>query len=277
MLRINGNIFGSEYFDNKEVIYKDVGVEAPVTIQLNWEDTRDLANLSIATQYIRERLGENVDITLIIPYLPYSGMDREINEQLFSLKHIAGVINAMHFTKVVIRDPHNKEVTAEYVHNVEFEGIQHYVDQVIDEVKPEIIFFPDKGAYKKYSIELDTHGIPVMHGEKGRDLKDRGHINKYTVADTDVDVTGKKVLIIDDICRKGGTFMGAGNSLKELGAAEVYLYVTHCEVSILLGKTLLEGSPLSGIWTTDSEVELMEKLPKWKETNKTTVDIHVVR
>lgn len=258
MVKINNKPFGTEYFDNKEVIFKDVGIEAPVIIQLYWEDTRDLATLDMAVEYIREKLGEDTDITLNIPYLPYSGMDREINEQLFSLKHIANILNRMRFTKVIVRDPHNKGLTAELLNNVVFESIQPYINKVIKQVKPDIIFFPDKGAVKKYTVDIDTHGIPIMHGHKGRGLKDRGHISSYDLDNHGIDITGNKILIIDDICRKGGTFMGASNKLKEIGASSVHLYVTHCEVSIFKGKLLTSESPIDSIWTTDSEVGAQE-------------------
>jgi ribose-phosphate pyrophosphokinase len=40
-------------------------------------------------------------------------------------------------------------------------------------------------------------------------------------------VNGKTVLIIDDICDGGKTFLELGKKLKELGAKSVLLHVTH--------------------------------------------------
>jgi ribose-phosphate pyrophosphokinase len=41
------------------------------------------------------------------------------------------------------------------------------------------------------------------------------------------DLTGKEVVILDDICDGGGTFIGLTKKLREKGAAKVTLYVTH--------------------------------------------------
>lgn len=39
-------------------------------------------------------------------------------------------------------------------------------------------------------------------------------------------VKERNVLIVDDICSRGGTFYHAANALKEAGAKNIYLYVT---------------------------------------------------
>ena len=64
-------------------------------------------------------------------------------------------------------------------------------------------------------------------------------------------IKGKNILIIDDICSKGGTFYYAAKELKEAGAANIYLYVTHCENTIHEGE-LLNSDLIKHIYTTDS-------------------------
>ncbi|MBL4931955.1 hypothetical protein JK634_09070 [Clostridium sp. YIM B02565] len=39
-------------------------------------------------------------------------------------------------------------------------------------------------------------------------------------------------IILVDLCSKGGTFMLTEEKLKEMGAKEIYLAVTHCENTI---------------------------------------------
>jgi len=56
---------------------------------------------------------------------------------------------------------------------------------------------------------------------------------------------------VDDICSKGGTFYHSAKKLKELGAKEVYLYISHCENSILQGEVLTSGL-IERVFTTDS-------------------------
>ena len=65
-------------------------------------------------------------------------------------------------------------------------------------------------------------------------------------------IAGRNVLIIDDICSKGGTFYHSAKRLKEAGAANIYLYVTHCESTIYEGELLKEDSLIKHIFTTNS-------------------------
>ena len=60
-----------------------------------------------------------------------------------------------------------------------------------------------------------------------------------------------KVLIVDDICSKGGTFYYSAKALKELGAEKVYLYISHCEHSIFEGE-LLKSDLVEKVFTTNS-------------------------
>ena len=60
-----------------------------------------------------------------------------------------------------------------------------------------------------------------------------------------------KVLIVDDICSRGGTFYHSAKALKNLGAGEIYLYVSHCENSILEGD-LLTSNLVEKVFTTNS-------------------------
>ena len=64
-------------------------------------------------------------------------------------------------------------------------------------------------------------------------------------------IEGSRILIVDDICSKGGTFYHSAKKLKELGAKEVYLYISHCENSILQGEVLTSGL-IERVFTTDS-------------------------
>lgn len=71
-----------------------------------------------------------------------------------------------------------------------------------------------------------------------------GIINREIVKD-------KNILIVDDICSKGGTFYHSAQALKDAGAADIYLFITHCEDSIFKG-SLLESGLIKHIYTTDS-------------------------
>lgn len=64
-------------------------------------------------------------------------------------------------------------------------------------------------------------------------------------------VAGSTVLIVDDICSRGGTFTHTAKALKDAGADEIYLYVTHCENTIRDGSVLTDGL-ITHVFTSDS-------------------------
>jgi ribose-phosphate pyrophosphokinase len=59
------------------------------------------------------------------------------------------------------------------------------------------------------------------------------------------------VLIVDDICSRGGTFVHTAKALKDAGAANVYLYITHCERTIFNGEIFSSGL-IEKVFTTNS-------------------------
>ena len=63
-------------------------------------------------------------------------------------------------------------------------------------------------------------------------------------------VAGKDVLIIDDICSKGGTFKYSAIELKKLGAKNIYLYISHCENVIDI--EALKEAGITKVFTTNS-------------------------
>lgn len=64
-------------------------------------------------------------------------------------------------------------------------------------------------------------------------------------------VKDKSVLIVDDICSRGGTFYHSAKALMEAGAKSVSLYVTHLEETVTLGN-LPESDLIKHIYTTKS-------------------------
>ena len=109
------------------------------------------------------------------------------------------------------------------------------------------MFYPDEGAGKRYSGMIP---LPYAFGIKKRDWK-TGNILGLDVAGDVESISGKNILIVDDICSKGGTFFFSAKKLKELGAKNIYLHITHCENTIFEGQ-LLSGELIKRIYTTNS-------------------------
>ena len=268
MLKINDALFGNETFKNNEVIYKEVPLEDDInTITMVFENNKDIADLMFAAAYIRsEKPAAKLELNM--PYLPYSRMDRKINEQVFSLKLFAEMLNAMHFSIVRVIDPHS-EVSG-CINNLYVVPIEHIVATVAAEVKADVILFPDAGSRRKYTQVYRNicEKYPVIYAEKVRDLKDRGRILSSKIVDENgLDLNDKTVLIVDDICVGGRTFQLASEALKEKGVKDVYLWVAHCENAVF-DSPLLPENHIKHIYTTDSII-------RKKEDTRITA-IHVV-
>jgi ribose-phosphate pyrophosphokinase len=98
----------------------------------------------------------------------------------------------------------------------------------------------------KYSKIYDDW--PFIYGEKVRDQAS-GRITSYQVVG---DAKGKRVLIIDDICDGGQTFMLLTRELLSAGASQVVLFVTHGIFS--KGIRSLFDSGISQIFTKSGNV-----------------------
>ena len=199
-----------------------------------------------------------------MPYIPHARQDRVKNEEdVFTLKYFCEVINSLNFTTVWVRDAHSN-VSLALLNNVQEESIYHFVTNAITKSNAEVLFFPDEGAMKRYSGDFQ---MPYAFGMKKRDWK-TGQIQGLDIINAEV-VKDKNVLIVDDICSRGGTFYHSAKALKAAGAKSVSLYVTHCEKTIILGEMASTDGLVDHVYTTKSifPEELFNEGydPYWKE------------
>lgn len=252
-VKINGIEFGNDIFPNNERIFKSlgwqVGARGFVNIDFKYETDIDIWKLIMAKKYLDDKFG-NIVIVLTMKYVPYSRMDRNIDGYVFSLKHFCSLINNLNFAQVKILDAHSS-VTEALLDRVFCIPVQGYVDVVLKEENPDFVFYPDNGALKRYSeIIKFSDNVESFYGNKKRNLE-TGEIEKFELVDCPENIQGNSVLIVDDLCCKGGTFNASAKLLKEAGATRVCLYVSHCEDSIYDG-TLLKDGYVDKVYTTDS-------------------------
>ncbi len=188
-------------------------------------------------------------ISLILPYLPNARMDRVKNQdEIFTLKWFAAFINHLAFENIFLHDVHSSEAL-HFINHVNNTGISEQISKVLGLVKEENVMFcyPDKGALEKYSKQFPRQ--EHIHGIKQRDWRS-GKINALTLDNVDA-VNHRNVLIVDDICSRGGTFIHTAKALKAAGAGRIYLYITHCENTIYDGDILCTDL-IKHVYTTDS-------------------------
>lgn len=227
----------------------------PMFITWRYENDAELfALICLRKHYCDCELG------LDLLYIPHARMDRvKNNEDVFTLKYFCEIINSLNFKYVRVLDAHSNVALA-LLDRVKPFDVQYQIDSALDKHDNgnTALFFPDEGAMKRYSENNKTY--PFAYGIKRRQwetglILGLDIINKENIIDKDV-------LIIDDICSRGGTFYFAAKALLEAGARSVSLYITHCENTILKGEIFSSGL-IQKVYTTDSLVhcdELKEKL-----------------
>jgi len=194
-------------------------------------------------------------VDLFMPYIPNARMDRVKNSgDVLTLKHFAEIINLLGFGEVSVLDPHST-VSEALIERIVCISPRFYINLALNEINKSyedsdvglLMFYPDEGAMKRYSEMID---LPYAFGVKKRDWKTR-KILRLKVVNKENLVPGQSVLIVDDICSTGDTLYYSAKALKELGVGDIFLYVTHCENTVLKGR-LLDSGLIEKIFTTDS-------------------------
>lgn len=243
-------------FNGGEVSVKlpNISCNANLTILARIQNSNDfffLANIQDALKHLGIK-----EINLFLPYIPYARQDRLCDDgESFSLQVFCNLLNSLNFNKVTILDAHS-DVAPALIKNVK------HIDQLwvinknlkfINRCLEGVSFIsPDAGANKKTSkIAGYFEHKNFIRADKLRDLTN-GKIKEIVVyAD---DLSNQDVVILDDICDLGGTFMGLAQKLKEKNARKVILHVTHAICP--KGFDDLLNSGIDEIWTTNSFREI---------------------
>ena len=199
----------------------------------------ELFTIASLVDFIKDKYPK-MPIELTLPYIPHARQDREVSGRLFTLKSFAKLINSMGFDRVNVFDPHS-DVSCALIDRIDvcLDAFMVSRNETNGNVIP--VMYPDAGAAKKYSVR----GENAIIGNKIRN--EEGRIVNYELLNF-VEGT-KKVIIRDDICSYGGTFVAAAKELRKRGVEEIILVVTHCENNILKGEVF---DYVDKVFTTDS-------------------------
>lgn len=254
MIKLNDKQVGIGRFPDgtllmKEYVAKDFSGNRTAAITWTFENNEELVALIYLTRHLQSHGVENIHLNM--PYIPNARQDRvKTDEDIFTLKYFAEVINSLHFKSVTVLDPHSS-VSEALIDNIQIVSPKKNIEKVIQKIQKEnqqlIMFYPDEGAMKRYSGMVDR---PYTFGIKKRDWA-TGKIQGLEVSGMTELVAGSDILIVDDISSRGGTFYFSAKALKEMGAKNIYLYVSHCENTILEGEVLSSGL-VEQVFTTNS-------------------------
>ncbi|MGR7812567.1 ribose-phosphate pyrophosphokinase [Lacinutrix undariae] len=188
-------------------------------------------------------------ITAVLPYFGWARQDRKDKPRVpIAAKLVAKMLEAAGATRIITMDLHADQ-------------IQGFFEKPVDHLFASTIFLP----YLK-SLNLDnlTIASPDMGGSKrayaySKALKSdvvicykqRAKANVISHMELIGDVTGKNVVLVDDMVDTAGTLTKAADLMMERGALSVRAICTH---PILSGEAYekLENSKLEELIVTDS-------------------------
>ena len=263
MIKVDGKIVEVNKFpDGTPRINLDVdelGTYFSNGIKIDWkyENDGEMFYLMLIKRHLEKHLSSDIDVELFLPYVPNARMDRTKNaDEVFTLKYFCDFINSLGFSNVYVLDPHS-DVSVALLNRCVVLTPEKYIGDVFYDLEVTnnvVLYFPDSGAAKRYS-ELFPD-IPYCYGEKKRDWK-TGKILGLDIRTNGIDLSGKTILMIDDIISYGGSLFYSAKELKKYNPYKIYAYATHTENSVLdkeKGTLIkaLENNTVERLFTTNS-------------------------
>lgn len=213
--------------------------QVPSHVLVSGADANDFVSAAMWIDYAHQ--GGHT-ITAQIPYLPGARQDRGTP---FGAKVYANLINSMGADRVLCFDPHSPVMPA-LLENL---TVLHS-DEVIAASLPNQgrdyvgVIAPDAGAVERARRAADALGLPLYQATKVRDFA-TGKLSSFECEE--LPETGR-LLVVDDICDGGGTFMGLAQSTG-LSKERLDLWVSH---GVFSGRAAQLTEAYGRIFTTDS-------------------------
>lgn len=270
MIILNDKEVKFEQFPNGETLvpkFDKLKLYLESKITFKYEDDSDLIKLMFLKKYLDD-LGV-LYTYLTITYMPYSRMDRNESGNAFTLKYISEFVNNLDFTRVTVIEPHS-DVTPALLDNVltnyvNFDLLENVMDDMGFDKEKDYIVFPDNGASKRYH---NLTGYKYLVGYKNRDFETGKIKNLQIVGQLPPSTEGSKVLILDDLSSRGGTFVHTAKALNTLGFDIVNLLVAHAENTIFKGELF---DCINHVYTTNSLITEQDNWENAKYKNQLTI------
>jgi len=201
------------------------------------------------------------NITAVIPYFGYARQDRKVVPRTsISAKLVSNLITKAGADRVVTVDLHSGQIQGFFdipVDNLFATPIfARHVKKKIKE-KNLICVAPDVGGTQRARAlgNLLNVGLAIVD-------KRRPKPGQSQVMNVIGNVKDKTCIIVDDLIDSGGTIVNAAKALKDRGAKNVYVYITH---GVLSGEAVkkIQKSVIKNLVITDT-IDNSDKLKKAK-------------
>jgi len=255
-----------DLFEDEDYQYGEPHLRTDVQIKARLNNFKDLELIICATKSLRELGIQNIN--LYTPYFLGSRSDRKFEEgsNNYLKDVICPIINSLNFDSVTVLDPHSDVLEAclnNFNKNSNLDLIKFSLSSMLKLSEDTgkfydddfILVSPDSGANKKIFKVAEQIGYKgdIITCSKSRD--EHGQLSKVNVP---YEFTGKDLIIIDDICDGGATFINIAKTIRDrvhnsVEQPKIYLIITHG----IFSKGLKElNKYFDGIYCTNSYVDM---------------------
>ena len=207
-----------------------------------------LVELLLVAQTARQ-LGAH-HLTLVAPYLAYMRQDIAFQAGEVISQRVVGKFLASMFDAVITVDPHlhriaKLEEAVPLAQALVLSGAPLLADHIATQHHNPLLVGPDEESAQWVAQAATRHGFDHAVCRKIR----RGD-KDVQIALPDMAVTGRSVVLLDDVASSGHTLAGATRLLRAAGAASVDVAVTH---ALFAGDALqvIQQAGVSHVWSTD--------------------------
>ena len=242
-----------ERFNDQEVfveVFENVRGEDMFIVQPTSNPANDhLMELLIIADALRRSSAQR--ITAVVPYFGYARQDRRSKARTpISAKLVANMIHRAGIERVLTLDLHAAQIQGFFdipVDNLYASPIFALdILNQFDDLSDVMVISPDVGGVARARELAKRIGAPLAIVDKRREKA--GEVAGMTVIG---DVSGKRCIIVDDICDTAGTLCKAAEVILEHGATEVHAYISH---GVMSGPAVerITNSVLKTLVLTDS-------------------------
>mgnify|MGYP003135221371 CR=1 FL=1 len=208
-VRINENVRGEDVF----------------LIQSTSKPANDnLMELLIAIDALTRASAER--ITAVIPYFGYARQDRKTDGRTpISAKLVANLISTAGADRVLTMDLHAGQIQGFFdvpTDNLVAMPVIEKDIRMTHNGADLMVVSPDVGGVVRARNLANRLGCDLAIVDKRRPVAGQSEVMNIIG-----DVSGRRCILVDDICDSGGTLVNAAKALKDQGAVGVSAYVTH--------------------------------------------------
>ena len=211
--------------ESKFTLHEKVEGKSVFIVQSTYNPVdQHLFQLLLASHQLSEA---GAKVTAVVPYLAYARQDKEfLPGEGVTLGVVAHLMRSMGVRRLVTVDIHSAEGLALFSFpTYSVSAVPSLAEYVRAELalKDPVVMSPDFGGSKRTEAFAQLYGAKFLQLSKTRDRTTGG----VSMKESKLDVTGKEVIIVDDIISQGDTVKAAADAVMKQGAKQALAVCVH--------------------------------------------------